>query len=105
MRGAAMTINLGLVELGGDEIDIPNIHINGYVYKFADPDSVSGDLRVWYNIKKLTYFYHHKHPKINIFVNYDSPECLTVAVKWFTMFRNEYESVSFLFKSGNVIVI
>lgn len=98
-------INLGLVELGGDEIDIPNINIDGYVYKFADPDSTSGNLRTWYNIKRLTHFYQHKHPTVNVFVNYDCPECLAMAVKWFTMFRQEYESVSFLFKSGTVITL
>ena len=100
-----MIINLGLVELGGCEIDIPDINISGYVYKFADSNPISGDIRVWFNIKRLTHFYQHKHPEVRIFVNYDSPECLTMAVKWFTMFRNEYESVSFLFKSGSVITL
>ena len=98
-----MIVNLGLVELGGMPID--GFDMDGYIFKFADTNLVSGDLRVWSSIKRLTHFYHHKHPDVRVFVNYDSPECLAMAVKYLTMFRDEYSSVAFLFSSGEAVKI
>lgn len=97
--------NLGLVELGGDPIDIPGVKIHGYVYKFADKDPMSAELRAWWNIKKIAGYYQpqRQNTEVRIFVNYDSQECLAVAIKWLTIFREKFKSINILFPSGNVL--
>ena len=98
-----MIINLGLVELGGETVD--GVELAGYIFKFADKDHFTGDIRTWSSIKKLTMFYHHIHPEVRVFINYDSPECVALATKYLTMFRNEYNSISLIFPSGNIVII
>lgn len=105
-----MIINLLLVELGGDntikdQLDALNINISGYIYEFIDKDHISGDIRTWGRIKKLTMFYHHVHPEVRVFVNYDSMECVAMVTKYLTMFRNEFEALSLIFPNGNVVII
>ena len=98
-----MIVNLGLVELGGLPID--DFEMDGYVFRFVDTNPTSGDIRTWYNLKKITGYYEHKHAEIRVFVNHDSPECLALAVKWLTLLRDDFESISLLFNTGNIIII
>lgn len=102
-----MIVNLGLVELGGDPIEIPDpdFKLDGYIFKFADGDPTTGEVRTFFGVKKLTGYYERKHAELRIFVNYDWPEFLALVVKWMTIHKDHFSSVAFLFKSGNVIVL
>lgn len=97
-----MIINLGLVELGGESLDIK---LDGYMFKFADLDPDAADIRTWYNVKKLTKYYENASAEIRVFINYDSPEFLAVAVKWLTLNSGHYETIDLIFKSGKIVSI
>ena len=98
-----MIINLGLVELGGEQID--GVQLDGYIFKFVDQDPDTANIRVWYNVKKLTGYYERMNAEVRIFVNYDSLEFIAAAVKWFTIFRDSYMSICLFFKSGKIVTI
>lgn len=96
---------LGMVELGGIPIDIPDVEIKGYVYKFADSDCVSCQIRSYYNLRRLLDNVGEPYPDLRIFVNYDSQECLAVMTKLLVEHKYICSHITLLFKSGAVLRI
>lgn len=98
-----MTINLGLVELGGDTVD--DVELNGYVYRFAESDCVSCEIRSYYNLRRLLDNVGEPYPDLRIYVNYDSQECLAVITKILCEHKHMCSHITLLFKSGAVLRI
>ena len=97
-----MIVNLGFVELGGNPLDI---ELDGYTFKFADSDPDPANIRTWYNVKKMTGYYENANAEVRVFINYDSPEFLAVAVKWLTLNSQYYKSIHLIFESGKIVTI
>lgn len=100
-----MIINLGLVELGSDPIDIPDVRIDGYIFKFAEDDPSVSQLRAYYTLRRLLASFNDAAIDLRVFVNYDSQECLAVATKLLVEHKYICKSIVLLFESGNVLRI
>ena len=98
-----MIINLGLVELGGDPIDIPDVH--GYIFKFAEDDPSASQIRAYYALRRLLASFNDEAIDLRVFINYDSQECLAVATKLLVEHKYICKSIVILFESGNVLRI
>lgn len=98
-----MIVNLGLVDLGGCQIDC-----DGYIFKFAEIDPSASQIRAHYALRKILNKFDksiNTSIELRVFINYDSPECLATATKLLVEHKYICESIVLLFESGSILRI
>ena len=98
-----IVLNLGLVELGGNEIEIddPEFKLTGYIFKFNSTQVEALKIRGYAMLRNMLTDLHNV--EIRLFVNYPDMITLSVALFLIRTFSCKISKCHLLFDNGQVV--
>ena len=97
-----MIVNLGLVELGGEQID--GVQLDGYIFRFAEADLLASQIRTYYALRRLLSNWS-PYPEMRVWVNYNDPAMVAVATKMLVEHKHMCEHIALIFQDEKILVI